>query len=283
MKAALIGAGQIAKQHLACLKELEGVEVGAVCDLSPATAAAAAERFGVPRWFTDHREMLEAERPDVVHVTTPPSSHFPLATAALGAGAHVIVEKPASETVEQLRQMVRVGTGRRTSAGGELQLSLQSRDAADPRGGPVRPRREGGACRGVDRAGHPGAEWLRGPQSPASGAADGRGRHRRLPAAPGLAGHAFVGPHRSAHPVWSKRARSPLPCDEFRALVDAERGTAGLGFSAQRPARRLLAPGLRRADAGVDQPVRDAADHRSGALGARGRCARCATGSREAR
>ena len=42
MKAALIGAGQIAKQHLACLKELEGVEVGAVCDLSPATAAAAA-------------------------------------------------------------------------------------------------------------------------------------------------------------------------------------------------------------------------------------------------
>ena len=46
--------------------------------------------------------------------------------------------------------------------------------------------------------------------------------------------HLFVGPHRSAHAVWSKRGTrpSPLPSDEFRALVDAERGTAVLGFSA---------------------------------------------------
>ena len=55
MKAALIGAGQIARQHLSCLKTLPGVELAAICDLSPATAEAAAERYGIRAWFTDHR------------------------------------------------------------------------------------------------------------------------------------------------------------------------------------------------------------------------------------
>ena len=44
--------------------------------------------------------------------------------------------------------------------------------------------------------------------------------------------HLFVGPHRRAHAVWTKRRASVLPYDEFRAVVDAERGTAALGFSA---------------------------------------------------
>ncbi len=41
----------------------------------------------------------------------------------------------------------------------------------------------------------------------------------------------FVGPHRSAQTVWTKRTSSVLPFDEFRAVLDAERGTAALGFS----------------------------------------------------
>ena len=43
--------------------------------------------------------------------------------------------------------------------------------------------------------------------------------------------HLFVGPHRTAQTVWTKRKPSILPFDEFRAVVDAERGTAALGFS----------------------------------------------------
>jgi predicted dehydrogenase len=41
----------------------------------------------------------------------------------------------------------------------------------------------------------------------------------------------FVGAHRTAQTIWAKRKSSLLPFDEFRAVVDAERGTAGLGFS----------------------------------------------------
>jgi predicted dehydrogenase len=43
--------------------------------------------------------------------------------------------------------------------------------------------------------------------------------------------HLFVGPHRQAHAIWSKRKPSVLPYDEFRAVVEAERGTAALTFS----------------------------------------------------
>ncbi|MBV8574560.1 MAG: hypothetical protein JOZ58_05890, partial [Acetobacteraceae bacterium] len=43
--------------------------------------------------------------------------------------------------------------------------------------------------------------------------------------------HIFVGPHRTARTVWTKRKPSLLRFDEFRAVLDAERGTAALGFS----------------------------------------------------
>jgi predicted dehydrogenase len=42
----------------------------------------------------------------------------------------------------------------------------------------------------------------------------------------------FIGPHRRAHAVWRKRRASILPYDEFHALVEGERATATLGFSA---------------------------------------------------
>ena len=120
MKAALIGAGQIAKQHLSCLKTLPGVELAAICDLSPATAEAAAERYGIRAWFTDHRAMLEKARPDVVHVTTPPTSHFRPAMDSLDAGAHVIVEKPATPDLRG------AGDAGPTRPGDRLAISLRT-------------------------------------------------------------------------------------------------------------------------------------------------------------
>ena len=83
MKGAIIGTGQIAAQHLACLRTLPEAAVVAVCDQSAAAAAAAAERFGVPVSFSRHQEMLAAVHPDVVHVTAPAPTHFPLTRDAL--------------------------------------------------------------------------------------------------------------------------------------------------------------------------------------------------------
>jgi predicted dehydrogenase len=232
LKAALIGAGQIARQHLACLCTLPGVEISAVCDLSPATAEAAAERYGARSWFTDHRQMLQEARPDVVHVTTPPASHFRLAMDALEAGAHVILEKPATTTLQELEILLR----RAQEKGRALVEDYNYLFNQAPR--EIVRRVESGEFGAVthvevlfclDLFGPGGFADPNAPNPilsvPGGAIAD------FLPHLASLA-HLFVGAHRQAHGVWTKRRPSILPYDEFSAVVEGERGTAYVGFSA---------------------------------------------------
>jgi len=232
VKAALIGAGQIARQHLACLKTLPGVNLAAICDLSPATAEAAADRYAIPAWFTDHRTMLEKVRPDVVHVTTPPTSHFRLALDAVDAGAHVIVEKPVTPSFGELQTLVdrAQGAGRHLVEDHNYLFNRAPQE--------ILRRIESGEFGAVTHVEVLICLDILGPD----GFADPNSPHPALRLAggaiadflPHLASlaHMFVGPHRTASTVWTKRKSSPLPYDEFRALVDAEHGTAALGFSA---------------------------------------------------
>jgi predicted dehydrogenase len=232
LKAALIGAGQIARQHLACLRQLPGVELAAVCDLSPAVAECAAERYQVRSWFTDHAAMLRDVRPDVVHVTTPPTSHYRLALDALRAGAHVVVEKPATSTFEELEGLLR-GAGEAGRALVEDYNYLFNRAPRE-----ILHRIESGEFGAVVHVEVLICLDILGPD----GFADPNSPHPCLSLSggaiadflPHLASlaHLFVGPHRRAEAVWTKRRPSILPFDEFRAVVEAERGTAALGFSA---------------------------------------------------
>lgn len=106
MKVAVVGTGNIARHHLSALRDVPGTQVVAVCDLSRAAAEATAERFAVPRWYTDHRALLTEARPDVVHVTTPPRAHLEVCVDALDAGAHVVVEKPAAPAYRDVETLV---------------------------------------------------------------------------------------------------------------------------------------------------------------------------------
>jgi predicted dehydrogenase len=109
LKTAIVGCGTVSREHLAALSQLRSVDVVAVCDLSPARAEATAERFGIGKWYTDHRELLRDTAPDVMHITTPPASHFPIATDCLKAGIHTFCEKPITITYDDfctLRQVV---------------------------------------------------------------------------------------------------------------------------------------------------------------------------------
>ncbi len=55
-----------------------------------------AVRYGVPRQYSNLASMLEAEKPDVLHITTPPQSHLSLTRQAVAAGCHVFLEKPVA-------------------------------------------------------------------------------------------------------------------------------------------------------------------------------------------
>jgi predicted dehydrogenase len=227
----VIGAGQIAKEHLACLRDLPLVDVAAVCDLSSATAECAAEAFQIPRWYTDHRACLEQVRPDVVHVTTPPTSHFRIAMDAIDAGCHVIVEKPAAASFDEVDALAKQAAAQRRAFVEDYNYLFNRgpREILDwIRSG------EFGSVVHVDVMiclNILGPSGFADPNAPhPCQALPGGAISDFLPHLASLA-HLFIGAHQEAHAVWTKRQPSILKYDEFRAIVEGERGTASLAFS----------------------------------------------------
>ncbi len=100
-KVALIGCGFFAANHLNSWRDLKGedADLVAVCDIDPAKAKAAAEQFGVPRWYTDAAEMLAKEEIDVLDITTRMDTHRKLAELSTGKGIATIVQKPFAPTL----------------------------------------------------------------------------------------------------------------------------------------------------------------------------------------
>jgi predicted dehydrogenase len=232
LKAAIVGAGQIARQHLTCLQGLANVEIVAVCDRSASIAECAAERHGVRSWFTDHHAMLREARPDVVHITTPPTSHYRLALDALDSGAHVIVEKPATPTFDEFESLARRAREVKRALIEDYNY-LFNRATRE-----ILRRIESGDLGNVVHVDVTLHLDILGP----GGFADPNAPHPCLALAGGAVAdflphlasltHLFVGPHRTAHAVWTKRRPSILPYDEFHGLVEAERATASLSLSA---------------------------------------------------
>jgi predicted dehydrogenase len=94
LKVGIIGCGKIADSHALQIQRIPGCEITAVCDREDLMALQFAQRFPVKARFCDLDRMLDEARPDVVHITTPPGSHFELARHCLNHGVHVYVEKP---------------------------------------------------------------------------------------------------------------------------------------------------------------------------------------------
>jgi predicted dehydrogenase len=106
LRAAVIGCGAIAHEHLSYLSSSPRVELAAVCDSSEATASFMRDRFRAGGSFTDAASMLEEARPDVVHVLTPPQTHVALVTMCVDAGAHVICEKPMTASAGETERLL---------------------------------------------------------------------------------------------------------------------------------------------------------------------------------
>jgi len=101
LSAALVGTGFIAAVHVDALRRL-GVDVLGVVGSSPDRAAEA----GLGNVYGSLGELLEDDRIDVVHLTTPNHLHYPQVKQALAAGKHVVCEKPLALTAAESRELV---------------------------------------------------------------------------------------------------------------------------------------------------------------------------------
>lgn len=100
-----VGAGYFSQFQYDAWERIPQVEIVAVADIDGAKALRAAERFGIPRTYTDFGEMLDRERPDFVDVITPPDSHLEICRAAADRGLAVICQKPLAPTHDEAVQL----------------------------------------------------------------------------------------------------------------------------------------------------------------------------------
>src|SRR3954471_14168713 len=109
VRTAIAGTGFIGGVHARSAR-LAGGELVGVSASTPARAAAAADALGAQRAFDSSEQLVRDPDVDVVHVCTPNHLHLPLAEAALGAGKHVICEKPLALDAAGAQRLVDAAT-----------------------------------------------------------------------------------------------------------------------------------------------------------------------------
>lgn len=110
MKYALIGCGRISPNHMeaALNNKLEFV---AMCDVLPEAMAEKVEKFGLGsvHQYTDYKEMLAKEKPELVAIATESGKHAAIALDCIAAGCNVIIEKPIALSMADAQAIVDAG------------------------------------------------------------------------------------------------------------------------------------------------------------------------------
>jgi predicted dehydrogenase len=229
----LVGCGAIAREHLAVLTKFGNVEVAAVCDISPVRAEATAERYGVPRWYTNHKTLLSEVRPDLVHITTPPAFHAAIAKDCLTEGINVLCEKPITVEYSDFIALKQLAIQNNVM----LMENQQNRYHSSIRR--ICNYVESGELGDVLEADISISLNVSAEGSPY---VDRNAPHFGLALPGGVIGdflphiaylaYMFTGPVLEVRTIWTKRMQpTPLPADEFRGLIKGERASAYVSFN----------------------------------------------------
>ena len=102
----VVGCGYWGPNLVRNFSALETCELRAICDSEPARLAPLRRHYPAIAAYTRFDELLADLSIDAVAICTPVGSHYELASAALAAGKHVLVEKPLTDSVETSKQLV---------------------------------------------------------------------------------------------------------------------------------------------------------------------------------
>ncbi|GAA3894921.1 Gfo/Idh/MocA family oxidoreductase [Streptomyces gulbargensis] len=104
IRTAIVGTGGIAGIcHVPALRtQAHRAVLVAAVDVDATRAEAFAAEHGIPAVYTDLRTMLQEQKPDLVHLCTPPYLHAEQAVACLESGAWVWCEKPVALSLAEL-------------------------------------------------------------------------------------------------------------------------------------------------------------------------------------
>ncbi|WP_176594402.1 Gfo/Idh/MocA family protein [Sphingobium sp. EM0848] len=109
IRVAMVGAnpdyGWGSGVHRRVIQQLPDFTLQGVCTTREDSARRAAEQFGAPLWFTDHRALAAHADIDLVAICVKAPHHHAIAHAALSAGKHVYCEWPLATSVAQAEEL----------------------------------------------------------------------------------------------------------------------------------------------------------------------------------
>jgi myo-inositol 2-dehydrogenase/D-chiro-inositol 1-dehydrogenase len=121
----MIGFGAWGRCHAEAIAKTSGAELSAIAVRSESSRAAAHEAHPQAQVYADYRDLLARDDIDVVDVVVPSHLHHEIASAALAAGKHLLLEKPMALTIRQCDDLIRLAREheRVFAVGHELRLS----------------------------------------------------------------------------------------------------------------------------------------------------------------
>ncbi len=113
-RSCFLGCGGRARGHAHAYEHVTGGSMVAICDMDEERLSSFGDDFAVDTRYTDMVEMIEKEKPDLLHIVTPPTIRYSLMKIAADMGVPaVIVEKPIalqSEDYIQIRSLLDTDT-----------------------------------------------------------------------------------------------------------------------------------------------------------------------------
>ena len=105
-RAAILGCGPRAAVHMAAYEGLGEIQLVAACDMNRQRLDDAGAKFGIEQLYEQYEAMLEAQRPDIVHIVTPPAiREEPIELAARYSVRGILVEKPIALRPAQVERI----------------------------------------------------------------------------------------------------------------------------------------------------------------------------------
>ena len=106
-KVAVVGCGAFANwQYLPNIRKEANAEIVAAVDIIPERAQKACEDYNIPNWYESVYELIEKCDFDIAIDAASIQAHHEINMAVLGAGKHLISQKPAAPSVEMLNEQI---------------------------------------------------------------------------------------------------------------------------------------------------------------------------------
>lgn len=117
LTAGIIGVGYIGTSQIEAINRLGYAQVGAIMMRDPGRARTICEKTGIPKYYTDYRELLRDPAIQVIHNCTPNHLHYPINLEAIAAGKHILSEKPLTLDSRQSAELTRLAAERGVANG----------------------------------------------------------------------------------------------------------------------------------------------------------------------